>query len=124
MVKRKKRKKKTKKEVISFPPETEIEEIVEEYKDYVNVIKHESVPFYEPVEPSKPKTKHIKYLGTVGRFIIKGPVTGQRYRFTTKDRVGTIVAIEDYEGLLQRVRPARKCCGGKSIPEQPYFGPV
>jgi hypothetical protein len=122
---KKRRKKRTKEEVISPPPEMEIEEMIEEYKDYVSIIEHEPVPLSEPIEPSPPssKTRKIKYLGIPDVFIIKGPMTGQRYRFIAKDKVST-VAIEDYEGLLQRVRPARKCCGGKTIPEQPYFGPI
>lgn len=120
---RKRRKKKDEKKATSITPKTEVEEVIEEYTDHVSILAHE--PISPPPEPIElPETKHIRYLGTVDRFIIKGPVTGKRYCFTAKDRTGTIVAIEDYEGLLQRVRPARKCCGGRSIPEQPYFGPV
>jgi len=105
-------------EVEEFSPEGEIEKLVEKYKDSIEIV--------EDVVPLIPTGMvSIKYLGTVDVFIIKGPVTGQRYRFTAKNRTGTIVAIKDYKGLLQRARPARKCCGGRSsIPEMPYFGPV
>lgn len=67
--------------------------------------------------------KRIKYLGVSGIFKIRGPVTGIAYTFTAQERV-SFVATEDYEALLQRARPARKCCGGKMIPAQSYFGPV
>jgi len=124
---RKRRKKEIEKEITPLPPETKVEEIIEEYKDYMSILEHESIPLSEPIE--LPKTRKIKYLGTVDVFIIKGPVTKQRYRFTTRDRISE-VATEDYDGLLKRVRPARKCCGrkagdpGRITPSQPYFGPA
>ena len=75
----------------------EDKEIIEEYEDYVGILEYEPIPPPEPIE--LPKTKRIRYLGTVDRLGIKGPVTGQEYYFTAKDRTGTIVAIEDYAGL-------------------------
>ena len=92
----------------------EEEVIVEEYADYARLVV--SKPHVEPY-------KGIRYLGVAGVFKIRGPVTGIQYTFTAQERV-SFVATEDYEGLLQRVRPARRCCGGKTIPEQPYFGPA
>ena len=84
----------------------------------------EAAPIYEYVPaPSEPPYRRIKYLGTADVFKIKGPVTGVQYTFTAQERV-SFVATEDCEGLLQRVRPARHCCGGKTIPAQPYFGPA
>jgi len=83
------------KEVISeekieeFSPEEEIEKLVEKYKDSIEIVE-DMVPLIPAGMIS------IRYLGTVGVFMIKGPVTGQRYRFTARDRTGTIVAIEDY----------------------------
>ena len=133
---RKRRKKESEEEVISIPPETESEEIIAEYQDYIKVAEEvlttefDSLP--EKVLPKVielPKIQEIKYLGVAEVFIIKGPITGERYRFTSKDRI-SMVAIEDYEGLLQRVRPARRCCGrragdpGRMVSSQPYFGPV
>lgn len=76
----------------------------------------ESKPYVEPY-------KTIRYLGTPDILKIKGPNTGIEYTFTARERV-SFVATEDYEGLLKRVRPARRCCGGREIPAQPYFGPV
>jgi len=109
-------------EVEEFSPEEEIEKLIEEYKDSIEIV--------EDVGPSIPAGMiPIRYLGVPDVFIIKGPVTGRRYRFTTKDRISN-VATEDYGGLLQRVRSARKCCGrkagdpGRTVPEQPYFGPA
>ena len=112
----------SKKEIEKFSPEEEIEKLIEEYKDYVEIV--------EDVGPSIPDGMvPIRYLGAPDVFIIKGPVTRQRYRFTTKDRISN-VAIEDYGELLQKVRSARGCCGrragdpGKIVSEQPYFGPA
>jgi len=109
-------------EVEEFSPEEEIEKLIEEYKGSVEIV--------EDVGPSIPAGMiPIRYLGVPDVFIIKGPVTRQRYRFTAKDRISN-VAIEDYGELLQKVRSARGCCGrragdpGKIVPEQPYFGPA
>ena len=128
-----KRKKKSEEKIIPLPPKTEIkdiveekiveEEMIEEYKDYVHVLELGSPPSPEP-----PKTKKIKYLG-VDVLITRGPVTGQRYRFTAKNRISE-VAIEDYEGLLGKASRAHRCCGrkegdpGRTVSGQSYFGPV
>lgn len=74
-------------------------------------------------KPFVPPFIAIKYLGVADVYKVRGSVSGVEYTFTARSRV-SFVATEDYEGLLQRVRPARRCCGGKTIPEQPYFGPV
>lgn len=92
-----------------------IEEPLEEEASPVEKI----VMLTHEVEPYK----KIRYLGVSDIYKIKGPVTGIGYTFTTKERV-SFVATEDYEALLQRVRSARRCCGGKTIPAQPYFGPA
>lgn len=84
--------------------------------------KKEAVPVMKPTVYVAPY-KEIRYVGVAGVFRIRGPVTGIAYTFRARDRV-SFVAIEDYEALLQRVRPARKCCGGKTIPTQAYFGPA
>jgi len=102
-------------EVEEFSPEEEIEKLVEKYRDSIEIVEDVGPPIPTGMIP-------IRYLG-VDIFIIKGLVTGQRYRFTARDRISN-VAIEDYNGLLQRVRPARKCCSGRTMPEQPYFGPA
>ena len=130
---RKRKKKKSKKEIIPLPLKTEIKDIVEEkiveeemigeYKDYVRVLEPESPPSPEP-----PKTKKIKYLG-VDVLITRGPVTGQRYRFTAKNRISE-VTIEDYDGLLGKASRAHRCCGrkegdpGRTVSGQSYFGSV
>ena len=130
---RKRRKKKSEKEIIPLSPKAEIEEgveekiveeeMIEEYKDYVRVFELESPP-----SPELPKTKKIKYLG-VDVLITRGPVTRQRYRFTAKNRISE-VAIEDYEGLLGKASRAHRCCGrkegdpGRTVSGQSYFGPV
>lgn len=127
---RKRKRKKSEKEVIPLSPKTEIieeeiveEEMIEEYKDYVHVLEPESPPSPEP-----PKTRKIKYLG-VDVLITRGPVTGQRYRFTAKSRISE-VAIEDYDGLLGKASRAHRCCGrkegdpGRTVSGQSYFGPV
>lgn len=144
----KKRRKRSEEEVILFPSEAKIGEITDKKIVEEEVITEERIitgfdspphkvfpveevepSISEPIEsPPPPTTKKIRYLG-VDILIMKGPVTRQRYRFTAKDRISE-VAIEDYEGLLKRVRSARKCCGrkagdpGRTVPSQPYFGPV
>ena len=106
------------------PSAGEVEEIIEEYTDYASLLYEEAISSPIPQMSTGPATIGIRYLGTPDILKIKGPITGYEYKFTAKNRV-SIVAIEDYEGLLKRVRPARKCCGGKvTIPVQPYFGPV
>lgn len=101
----------------------EVEEIIEEYEGYASLLE-EIISSPVPQMSTGPATIGIRYLGTPDILKIKGPVTGYEYKFTARNRI-SIVAIEDYEGLLKRVRPARKCCGGKvTIPVQPYFGPV
>jgi len=135
---RKRRKKKNEEEIISLPPEAKVEETVEEETIEEEIITgldsplHRVFPVEETIEipppPEPPKTKKIKYLG-VDILIMKGPVTGERYRFTAKDPISE-VAIEDYEGLLKKVTRARRCCGrkpgdpGRMVPSQPFFGPV
>jgi len=118
-------------EIVLITPKAEVEEIVEEVVAGFDSPLMEVFPIKEiesPPPPELPKTRKIEYLG-VDILIIRGPITGQRYRFTAKDRISE-VTIEDYEGLLKRVRPARKCCGrkagdpGRTVPSQPYFGPV
>jgi len=115
-------------EIVLIAPEVETEEIIEEVVTEFDSPLVEIFPVKEIKSPPPPTMKKIKYLG-VDIFIIRGPVTGQRYRFTARDRISE-VAIEDYEGLLKRVRPARRCCGrkagdpGRTVPSQPYFGPV
>jgi len=107
----------------NVPNAEEVEEVIEEYTDYASLHK-EVISFPMPQMSTGPATIGIRYLGTPDILKIKGPVTGYEYKFTARNRI-SIVAIEDYEELLKRVRPARKCCGGKvTIPAQPYFGPV
>jgi len=124
MTKKRRKKRTDEEEIVLITPEAEVEEVVTGFDNPLMEI----FPVKEIKSPPPPTMKEIKYLG-VDILIMKGPVTGERYRFTAKDRISE-VAIEDYEGLLKRVRPARKCCGrkagdpGRTIPSQPYFGPV
>lgn len=123
------KKKAEKNEQLSFlekedvPSTGEVEEIIEEYEDYASLLE-EIISSPVPQMSTGPATIGIRYLGTPDILKIEGPITGFGYTFTARNRV-SIVAIEDYEELLKRVRPARKCCGGKvTIPAQPYFGPI
>lgn len=100
----------------------EEEEALAESEGFSVMAEEERVPFVKS-EPYVEPYKRIRYLGTPDIYKIRGPVTGVAYTFTAQERV-SFVATEDYGALLQRVRPAHRCCGGKTIPAQPYFGPA